>query len=184
MLPGRLPARSRNMKTSDRAECRASGKRAGGIVCRSGAAVWQSQPHWAQAAGLRYEPRGQELAPAFVPSSLQRPRGTWDDFELQLTKVVSGDSNCARYGITAGSILAVVARPELLGLRTKALKALQVAAASPLVSDLDLRGYSRSEPGWIAHRIACLVTALELTRLAANSRPMLPSVRALVEESA
>jgi len=145
--------------------------------------VWQSKPRWAQAAGLRYEPRGQESAPAFVPGSIERPEGNWRDFELELSRLVSADRKVARYGIPAGSILASVIDPQMLGLRTKVLKALEGAAVVPLVSDLDLRGYSRSEPGWIASRIACLVTALELTRLASNRNPMIPRVRTIIEQS-
>jgi hypothetical protein len=145
------------------------------------AVIWQSEPRWAEAAGLRYEPRGQELAPAFVPGSFRRPAASWEDFELQLATLASADGRSGRYGTTAGSILGVVVRPELLGLRVKVLRALQIGAAGPLVSDLDLRGYSRSEPCWIAARIACLVTAIELTGLATNSRSAMPSVRAIVE---
>jgi hypothetical protein len=152
-----------------------------GSALNGWAIVWQSNPTWAQAAGLRYEPRGQELAPAFVPGSIERPEVSWGDFELQLARLVSADGKAGRYGIP---ILAGVVGPQLLGLRTKVLKALQVAAAAALVSDLDLRGYSRSEPGWIAARIACLVTALELTRLASNRRPLMPRVRTIVEQSA
>jgi hypothetical protein len=51
------------------------------------------------------------------------------------------------------------------------------------LSDLDLKGYRRVEPGWIAARIACVVLAVELMQMAARSKPMFWSARAILEKS-
>jgi hypothetical protein len=143
--------------------------------------IWQSQPNWAQAAGVPFDPNGRVSARSFAPESLQRPECRWADFERELASLSTMDENACSGAFPVDSAVATVVRPELIALRTQTVRALHVNEPPVLISDLDLRGYSRLEPGWICMRIACLVMALEITRLAAGRPPMLRSVRAIIE---
>src|SRR5271168_11337 len=40
----------------------------------------------------------------------------------------------------------------------------------PRVTDAHLRGYHRSEPGWITGRISCLIVATEIARMASGPK--------------
>ena len=128
-------------------------------------------------------PNRRALARTFEPDSLIRPDCSWADLEDELACLSSTGENACSDAFPADSVLAAVVRPELIGIRAKTLRALQKKNSSVLVSDLDLRGYNRLEPGWISLRIACLVVALEITRLLAHQRPVLRNVRAIIEGS-
>jgi hypothetical protein len=112
-----------------------------------------------------------------------RPDCSWANFEHELAGLAPTGGNACTRPFPANSVLATVVRPEVIGLRMRILRALQIDEPSVLVSDLDLRGYRRLEPGWIAARIACLVMALEITRLIANRRPVMRYVRTIIEAS-
>ena len=154
-----------------------------GSTLNGWAAVWQSSRNWAQAAGLPYDPNRTAAARTFEPDSLKRPDCSWTDFEHQLAGLASTPGNADPRVFHGDSVLGAVVRPELIGVRAKILRALQIRTPTVLVSDLDLRGYRRKEPGWISERIACLVMALDITRLEAARAPVLRDIRAIIEGS-
>jgi hypothetical protein len=67
-------------------------------------------------------------------------------------------------------------RPETIGVRAHVLEAIEVAH-SPRITDYDLRGYRRPEPGWIMDRICCLTIAAEVRRMIVDCEPAFERVR-------
>jgi hypothetical protein len=65
----------------------------------------------------------------------------------------------------------------------KARDAMQLKAPPLRVEELDLRPTTRTEPQWIANRIACIATMLDAARVTRNHKPLFPGVHAaLVNE--
>jgi hypothetical protein len=52
------------------------------------------------------------------------------------------------------------------------------------VTDSDLRGYNRVEPGWIADRISALVTAIEIARMLTRREPLIKGASKVLESFA
>ena len=67
-------------------------------------------------------------------------------------------------------------RPENFGVRAHVWEAIDVAH-SPRITDYDLRGYRRPEPGWIMDRICCLAIAAEVHRMIVDCEPAFERVR-------
>jgi hypothetical protein len=67
-------------------------------------------------------------------------------------------------------------------LRARVLANMQTQPPTVRLSDIDLIGYRRAEPGWIANRIACLVIAVELVRMASSNEPIFSGARAIIKK--
>ena len=74
------------------------------------------------------------------------------------------------------SILNIVMRPECFDVRAHVWAAIEVER-SPRITDYDLRGYRRPEPGWIMDRICCLAIAAEVRRIIVDCEPAFERVR-------
>jgi hypothetical protein len=61
---------------------------------------------------------------------------------------------------------------------------MQIQPPAMRLNDIDLKGYRRVEPGWIANRIACVVIAVELVRMALRQEPIFLDARTIIERSA
>ena len=79
------------------------------------------------------------------------------------------------------SILNLVVRTESYSVQGRIWEALEARQRIPRVTNTDLRGYRRAEPGWIADRICCLSTAAEICRMMADREPALQRVRDVLE---
>jgi hypothetical protein len=66
------------------------------------------------------------------------------------------------------------------GLCAQISQALASREPSPRITDAHLRGYYRSEPGWIAARISWLIFATEIARMASDQKPAFDVARALL----
>ena len=114
--------------------------------------------------------------------SLDRPALGWNRFEravLEAGRPVRLTGRDCR----ATSVMEFVVAHPFAALRSKVLTALQNKPPDIRLNDQDLRGYKHDQPGWIASRIACLATAVEITQIAAHRKPMFPQARPFVEKA-
>jgi 6-phosphogluconate dehydrogenase (decarboxylating) len=82
--------------------------------------------------------------------------------------------------LRGADVLKLVMKPESVGLRTRVWESMEVIRG-PRITDADLRGYHRPEPGWIADRICCLSIAAELVRIALDRKPAFEPMRQILE---
>jgi hypothetical protein len=94
------------------------------------------------------------------------PTGGWQRISAEFQALVQGKA----------SILNLVMSPESFGVRAHVREAIDVAH-SPRITDYDLRGYRRPEPGWIMDRICCLAIAAEVRRMIVDCEPAFERVR-------
>lgn len=135
------------------------------------APVWQTDPSWADAAYLRYDPALRSFTIGFEAESILRPVCGWQYLRADIEALLRDEA----------SILELVARPESCGVRTHVWSAMEVGARNARVTDIDLRGYRRRTPGWIADRICCLSTAVEIRRMIEDREPAFRQVRDVLE---
>jgi hypothetical protein len=112
------------------------------------------------------------IALGFESHVIEGPDCTWSDLELEFHRLKRG------LGL---AILAWVAMPANLGLRTRVMDALEVGEHRRRITDANLRGYKKSRPGWIADRISCLVLATEILRLFDHQGAAIERVRRELE---
>jgi hypothetical protein len=130
------------------------------------APVWQTDPTWASASHLRYDPALRPLEAGFDADTILGPTGGWQRINAEFQALVHGKA----------SILNLVMRPECVDVRAHVWAAIEVAR-SPRITDYDLRGYRRPEPGWIMDRICCLAIAAEVRRIIVDCEPAFERVR-------
>ena len=135
------------------------------------APVWQTEPNWAGAAYLQYDPALRPYTLGFEAESIERPACRWQDLKIEFESLARDK----------GSILNLVVRAESYNVRGRIWEALEAGQHIPRVTNADLRGYRRDEPGWIADRICCLLTAVEIYRMMADREPALQGVRHVLE---
>jgi hypothetical protein len=143
--------------------------------------AWQSGSLWAHAGNLKHDPLMTATATAFTPDTFTRPTLAWRDFEKVISRIEEQHQTSGF--LVAGSVVKAVIEPEFSFLRAQVLASLQTQPPVMWLTDLDLKGYRRVEPGWIADRIACVVMAVELMQMATRSTPMFLSARAILEKS-
>jgi hypothetical protein len=71
-------------------------------------------------------------------------------------------------------------KPESYGVRARVWESMEVTRG-PRITDSDLRGYHRPEPGWIADRISCLTIAAEIVRIIVDRKPAFEPIRQILE---
>jgi TniQ len=143
--------------------------------------VWQSNPQWAKAGNLKHDPLMAVTANAFAPNTFVKPDSDWGAFERAIKLIYQEYET--RGVLEAGSVLGTVISPEFLSLRARVLASMQSQPPAIRLNDIDLHGYRRAEPGWIADRIVCLVIAVELVRTVSGSGPIFLGARAIIDGS-
>jgi hypothetical protein len=134
------------------------------------ASVLQSDPAWASTSNLRYDPALRPFEAGFDASTVVGPTCSWRCIDAEFHALVQGGA----------SILNSVVRPESFGVRAHVREAMETPYR-PRISDYDLRGYRRPEPGWIVDRICCLAIATELRRMLVDREPAFESVRHILD---
>jgi len=107
----------------------------------------------------------------FEAESIQRPTCRSQDLKIEFESLERDNA----------SILNLVVRAESYSVQGRIWGALEARQRIPRVTNTDLRGYRRAEPGWIADRICCLLTAAEICRMMADREPALQRVRDVLE---
>lgn len=144
--------------------------------------AWQSNQQWANASNLKHDPLMTVTANAFAPDTFAQPDLDWETFEHAVV-LINREQNRARL-LGAGSVLQTAISSEFFALRTLVLASMQTQPPAMRINDIDLQGYRRAEPGWIANRIACMVIAIELVRMLSRQEPIFLDVRTIMERSA
>jgi hypothetical protein len=72
-------------------------------------------------------------------------------------------------------------RPEHRAVRSVLWESMEIGGPGRRITDAHLRGYDRSEPGWIAARISCLLVAVEIFRVLEDRPPAMKLVRGSLE---
>ena len=144
-------------------------------------AVWQSKPTWANAGNLKHDPLMTVSASAFVPGTFVQPDLDWATFDHAIMLINREHETIGFLG--AESVLRAVVSSEFFALRATVLTSMQTQPPAMRLNDIDLKGYRRTEPGWIADRIACLVIAVELVRMASRHEPILLGARRIIQRS-
>jgi hypothetical protein len=139
------------------------------------ASVWQSDASWAKSAHVRHEPELLSFALGLEGRAIANPDCSWEDLENDFERLV---------GQGWHSVLSVVTRPEHGGVRSVLWESIEVGGPSRRITDAHLHGYGRSQPGWIAGRISCLVAATEIFRILEDRPPAMNLVRRTLEEHA
>jgi hypothetical protein len=121
---------------------------------------------------VHFEPALGSIALGFESHVIEGPDCTWSDLELEFHRLKRG------LGL---AILARVAMPANLGVRTRVMDAMEVGEHRRRITDANLRGYKMSRPGWIADRISCLVLAAEILRLLDHQGVAIERVRQELE---
>jgi hypothetical protein len=134
------------------------------------APVWQTDSTWAFAAYLRHDLAMSPFALGFDAKSILPPTCEWKCVGAEFQALVRDKA----------LVLELASRPASSSIRAHVREAVEVAR-NPHVTDLDLRGYRRAEPGWIADRICCLSVAAEIRRMIMGNEPAFARVRAVLE---
>lgn len=119
---------------------------------------------------MRYDPALRPFEAGFDANTIVGPTGSWQCIDAEFHALVQ----------SGASILNSVVRPESFRVRAHVREAIETPY-SPRISDYDLRGYRRPEPGWIVDRICCLSIATELRRMLVDCEPAFDSVRHILE---
>lgn len=80
------------------------------------------------------------------------------------------------------SVLSLVCKSTYSGLRFKAIDSLRQRDLAR-VFNFNLKGYRRSQPGWIADRIIALSLAIEASRIIADAAPCFSGLRRLIHSN-
>jgi len=126
----------------------------------------------ASAAQLRHDPALSPYEVAFEAESILRPTGGWQRMYAEFQALV-----CDNF-----RILNLVMKPQSYGLRVRVWDSMEVTRG-PRITDSDLRGYHRPEPGWIADRISCLSIAAEIVRIVGDQEPAFKTIRQILESN-
>jgi hypothetical protein len=134
------------------------------------APIWSTEPNWARAANLGHDLAMRPFTLGFEPKGIVPPNCAWTRVNAEF-QVMASDK----------FVFQLVSCPESASVRAHVLDAIEVAR-NPRVTDLDLRGYRSSEPGWIVDRICCLSVATEVRRMVLGIEPAFERVRAVLQE--
>lgn len=145
--------------------------------------IWRSKPHWAQAMQLSQDPRYDLSKDAFTADMWPAPEGEWLAFEAAARELVrrSADTTLDPFG--PQGTLTVITGDEFATLRHKVSREMRPRAETVQVREVDLKGYRRSQPGWIVGRIECIAIGVEIARQEANQPPLFPRVRRFTESA-
>ena len=135
------------------------------------ASTWQTDVRWASAAHVQHDPELLPFSLGFEGHGILHPSCNWTDLEFEIDRLTRENP----------SPLRLVLRPHNRGLCDLIWQALGNGEPSPRITDAHLRGYHRSEPGWIAGRISCLIVATEIARMASDQKPAFSVARTLLE---
>ena len=136
--------------------------------------IWCSRPAWARAVDQQYDALLEASASGFRSDSFDTPTGGWSEFGVEVQRVLGRDSNTRMAPFAPGSIMASIASPAFVRLRRDVRAAMQIRPAHIRLDDIDLKGYTRPEPAWIANRVVCMAIATEFVRLLDERRPLFP----------
>jgi hypothetical protein len=142
------------------------------------AAVWRSERRWAEATYQRHEASLALWARAFDPSCFVSPQSGWKSFQREFSEWIGADASGVVDTSQYENRLRKIDAQNSSGLWIKARDAMQLKAPPLRVEELDLRPTTRTEPQWIANRIACIATILDAARVARNRKPLFPGVHA------
>jgi hypothetical protein len=146
------------------------------------AGVWRSNRLWAFATYQRYEPSLLASARAFDPARFARPQPGWKGFHEELSAGIGADAGQATVTQNEICLANVNAWHESL-VWNKARAALQTRSPSQRLDECDLVRLKRTEPQWIANRIAGIAIALEVACAHSTHQPLFPRVAALLSRS-
>lgn len=135
------------------------------------ASTWQTNVRWASAAHVQYDYALLPFSLGFEGHGLLHPSCGWTDLEFEIDCLMREKP----------SPLKLVLRPHNRGLCALVWQALGSGEPSARITDAHLRGYQRSEPGWIVGRISCLIVATEIARMASGREPAFSVARTLLE---
>lgn len=134
------------------------------------APIWQTDYRWASAAYLRHDLALRSLTLGFEAGSMPQPTCAWQDLSSDFASLSRETS-----------VLNLLASNNGCNVRAHISEALESAQPYARVIASDLRGYHGSKPGWIADRICCLLTAVEISRMLADRKPASLEVRRILE---
>jgi hypothetical protein len=105
------------------------------------APVWQTDPSWAGAGYLQHNPALRPCKLGFEAESIPRPTCRWQDLNTEFESLERENA----------STLNLVMRAESYNVQGRIWEA-EARPRIPRVTNTELRGYRRDEPGWIADR--------------------------------
>lgn len=143
--------------------------------------IWQSRDRWASAFDHRADASLEVSAVGFSPDTFEQPSAGWVEFESDVRRALGQLPNETADPFAGASIFPAIVSPQLARVRRDARTALQLRPVRLSIDDLDILCYRRARPAWIANRIACLATAVEIVRARDDRAPLFSGVRRIVD---